>query len=579
MYITRIHAENFRCLRNATINLPEQVVLVGDNNCGKSTLIEAIDLVLGPDRMSRHPVVDEHDFYLGKYLINSVPVKIMVEVIVAGLSEEQIRCFHSHIEWYDTQRQALIDTPPASATDAPTIVPALRLSFIGHYDKDEDDFEGSTYFSSPINESGQPDRFSSRDKRLCGFLYLRTLRTGSRALSMEHGSLLDIILTIKELRPQMWEEVIDQIKDVSVASDPALGISEILTSVQTQIHKFLPADTANNPVLKVTNLTREQLRKAITVFIDSEIAGEPGIPYNIPYYKSGTGTINVLVLSLLSIIAELKQNVIFAMEEPEIAIPPYIQKSIVMNILKNSQQAIFTSHSPYVLEEFSPENVLIMTNNNGDVSVAAATLPPYVKLKAYREDLRRKYFESLLSKRVLITEGRTEYDVYYSASRHLEELNSDKFSSFDRLGISLVNAETDTQIAALGAYYKTLNKTVYAVFDKQTEEALERITASVDKAYEAQAHGIEKVIINGVAEASLRRFALGIVTAEKWPQHHIDCMPSAEMAYAVLKEAMLKYFRHKKGEGALADLLSQCGEDEFPAFITTTLADLKVIAG
>ena len=579
MYITRIHAENFRCLRNATINLPEQVVLVGDNNCGKSTLIEAIDLVLGPDRMSRHPVVDEHDFYLGKYLINCVPVKIMIEVIVAGLSEEQIRCFHSHIEWYDTQRQALIDTPPASATDAPTIVPALRLSFIGHYDKDEDDFEGSTYFSSPINESGQLDRFSSKDKRLCGFLYLRTLRTGSRALSMEHGSLLDIILTIKELRPQMWEEVIDQIKDVSVASDPALGISEILTSVQTQIHKFLPADTANNPVLKVTNLTREQLRKAITVFIDSEIAGEQGIPYNIPYYKSGTGTINVLVLSLLSIIAELKQNVIFAMEEPEIAIPPYIQKSIVLNILKNSQQAIFTSHSPYVLEEFSPENVLIMTNINGDVSVAAATLPPYVKLKAYREDLRRKYFESLLSKRVLITEGRTEYDVYYSASRHLEEVNSNKFSSLDRLGISLVNAETDTQIAALGAYYKTLNKTVYAVFDKQTEEALERITASVDKAYEAQTHGIEKVIIHGVAEASLRRFALGIVTAEKWPQHHIDCMPTAEMAYADLKEAMLKYFRHKKGEGALADLLSQCGEDEFPEFITTTLADLKVIAG
>lgn len=579
MYITKIHVENFRCIKNATINLPEQVVLVGDNNCGKSTLVEAIDLVLGPDRMSRHPVVDEHDFYLGKYRIDDDPVIITAEVIVVGLSEEQIRYFHSHIEWYDTQRQNLLNSPPASATDEAAVSPALRLCFIGQYNNEEDDFEGSTFFSSPVNENGQLDRFSNRDKRMCGFLYLRTLRTGSRALSMEHGSLLDIILTIKELRPQMWEDVIGQIKNVSVASDPALGISDVLTSVQTQIHKFLPTDTANNPVLKVTNLTREQLRKAITVFIDSGMTGELGLPYSIPYNKSGTGTINVLVLSLLSIIAELKQNVIFAMEEPEIAIPPYIQKSIILNVLKNSQQAIFTSHSPYVLEEFNPENVLILTNNNGELGVATAALPPNVKLKAYREDLRRKYFESLLSKRVLITEGRTEYDVYYSASRHLEELNSDKFSSFDRLGISLVNAETDTQIAALGVYYKTLNKTVYAVFDKQTEEALERITASVDKAYEAQAHGIEKVIINGVAETALRRFALGIVTAEKWPQHHIDCMPTVEMAHADLKEAMLKYFRHKKGEGALADLLSQCGVDEFPAFITTTLADLKVIAG
>lgn len=43
----------------------------------------------------------------------------------------------------------------------------------------------------------------------------------------------------------------------------------------------------------------------------------------------GTGTINTLVLALLSLIADLKQNVIFAMEEPEIAIPPHTQKRII----------------------------------------------------------------------------------------------------------------------------------------------------------------------------------------------------------------------------------------------------------
>jgi hypothetical protein len=30
--------------------------------------LEAIDLVLGPDRLSRRPPVDEHDFYKGNYL-------------------------------------------------------------------------------------------------------------------------------------------------------------------------------------------------------------------------------------------------------------------------------------------------------------------------------------------------------------------------------------------------------------------------------------------------------------------------------------------------------------------------------
>jgi len=42
-----------------------------------------------------------------------------------------------------------------------------------------------------------------------------------------------------------------------------------------------------------------------------------GSDYAAPYQHQGTGTINALVLALLSLIAELKQNVIFAMEEPE----------------------------------------------------------------------------------------------------------------------------------------------------------------------------------------------------------------------------------------------------------------------
>jgi len=71
-----------------------------------------------------------------------------------------------------------------------------------------------------------------------------------------------------------------------------------------------------------------------------------------PFFRQGTGTINMLVLAMLSQIAEDKQNVIFAMEEPETAIPPYAQKRIVHEIRKLSSQSIFTSHSPYVLEEF-----------------------------------------------------------------------------------------------------------------------------------------------------------------------------------------------------------------------------------
>lgn len=159
-------------------------------------------------------------------------------------------------------------------------------------------------------------------------LYLRTLRTGSRALSLERGSLLDIILQLKEIKPQMWESVIEQLEKVSIAGDPNLGITEVLTSVQDSLANIVAYESADKPQIKVSNLTRENLRKVLTVFMGSGAYKENGSEYMTPYFHQGTGTINTLVLSLLSMIANIKENVIFAMEEPEIALPPHIQKEL-----------------------------------------------------------------------------------------------------------------------------------------------------------------------------------------------------------------------------------------------------------
>jgi putative ATP-dependent endonuclease of the OLD family len=68
MKIYSVTIENFRGIRSAKLTLPDHAVLIGDNNTGKSSVFEAIDLALGPDRLSRRPPVDEHDFYQGKYL-------------------------------------------------------------------------------------------------------------------------------------------------------------------------------------------------------------------------------------------------------------------------------------------------------------------------------------------------------------------------------------------------------------------------------------------------------------------------------------------------------------------------------
>ena len=112
---------------------------------------------------------------------------------------------------------------------------ALRVTFVGQYDIEDDDFEGNTFFTRSLHDGDTPQFFSKKDKQKCGFLYLRSLRTGSRALSLEHGSLLDIILRLKEIRPRMWEDTIASLSSFNVASDPELGISGVLESINTAL--------------------------------------------------------------------------------------------------------------------------------------------------------------------------------------------------------------------------------------------------------------------------------------------------------------------------------------------------------
>jgi len=218
---------------------------------------------------------------------------------VTGLNEEQLLHFRNHLEFWDQSSFAIVTESP-EATDADSATPCLRVRFEGHYDTDEDDFTGDTYFCSPPVEEMTPfNRFSSKEKRQCGFLYLRTLRTGSRALSLERGSLLDIILRQKELKLHMWEDVLNKLREVPVAAAPELGISEVLEGVQESLRKLVTKENADAPFIRVSQLTREHLRQVLTIFLETGAVDDNDKSYAAPFHHQGTGTINTLVLALL----------------------------------------------------------------------------------------------------------------------------------------------------------------------------------------------------------------------------------------------------------------------------------------
>ena len=54
MYIDSIEIKNFRGIKKGKIRFGKHSVIIGPNNCGKTTIIEALALLLGRDQMVRH---------------------------------------------------------------------------------------------------------------------------------------------------------------------------------------------------------------------------------------------------------------------------------------------------------------------------------------------------------------------------------------------------------------------------------------------------------------------------------------------------------------------------------------------
>ncbi len=604
MQISRLKIKNFRGIQTASVILSKHSVLIGDNNTGKTTILEAIDLVLGPDRLNRVPPIDEHDFYQGKYLadasaedvatsakaeqgveaegadderakdadvradgdLTAEAPQIEIEVTIADLTEEQKGKFGDYIEFWESETGTLYDQPNPAGVDVASITEALRVTFIGWYDLEEDDFEGKTYFTRSLSESDNPVGFSKKDKQICGFLYLRSLRTGSRALSLERGSLLDLILRLKEVRPQMWEDTIGKLASYSVANDPELGISGVLESINTALKKYVPKEWGIEPHLKVSNLTREHLRKVITAFIAT---GEGS--HAAPFYRQGTGTINMLVLAMLSQIAEDKQNVIFAMEEPETAIPPYAQKRIVHEIRNLASQTIFTSHSPYVLEEFTlKETIVLARDPHGALRQSVITLPDSVKPKRYRQEFRTRFCEGLLTRRIMVAEGATEAASFPVACRRLAELKPDTYSSLEALGICTIDAGGEMNIPDLAKLYRNLGKRTFSICDKQTDEQKALIEAQVEALFMHDEKGFENLVLKNTTKDALKRF----IKLIDWPQDLQQKYPDPE---AQAQAAISDYFGRKKADWGVADFLAQCTENEIPEWLRDACVSLKAI--
>jgi len=446
--------------------------------------------------------------------------------------------------------------------DSPDVCECLRIKALASYNIEDDEFEAKVVFcSGALKSNGELSEVPRNIRQLFGFYYLRALRTGSRALSMERGTLLDTILEKQKIRTGIWENAIEELRGLQPPIDEgAADLTPVLESIEKRLEQYIPL-SANGKVtqLYVSQLTREHLRKTISFFLRTSEEQEP-----VPFQMVGTGTINALVLALLSFIADIRRgNVIFAMEEPEIALPPHTQRRIVDYLLNNSTQCFLTTHSPYVIESFPPEQIRILKKDtNASLFATSLTVGKTLKGKTYRKHARRGLAEAMLGRGVVVCEGITEKDIIFAAAEKMEETDSESYYPLDLSGVSVFSADGDGSLSEFGSFFKSLGMTTYAFFDykERTLEEQEKLAASFDILGGTEYTGSEKMLTEETPP--LRQLELLIELRDSGAKSGL-ALPSSESKEEI-KTMTKNILSNDKGSGYAGRLIELCSFDELP---------------
>lgn len=574
MRVSRLSIENFRGIAKAELHFKGHTLLVGGNNVGKSTICEALDLVLGPDRLNRTPPVEEFDFRNASYLAadGETPIPIRIEAVLTDLTEDIRNMCAASLEFWHKAQHRLLGEGEVELVDHPDVEPCLRLVTSARYDIEEDQFVARTTYGRANEEPGEePKPIPIRVKRAIGFLYLRTIRTGSRALSLERGTLLDNILRMKEARKGMWESIRTRLASLDPPIDEdATELGPILDEIESRLAEYIaPSSEGRSTRLFVSQLTREHLRKTIAFFLTMG-QGESAVPFQ----QAGTGTLNTLVLALLTFIADLKKdNVIFAMEEPEIALPPHTQRRIANYLLEETSQCFVTSHSPYVIERFEPDGIVKLSRNEaGELVGLPIKLPAGMKAKNYRQNFRRAIAEAMLGQGVIVGEGVTERDALLVVAQRMEAADQDRFP-LDVAGIAVISADGDGNLEKLGAFFKEIGVPAFALFDRKnrTDDDIVALEGLYVVARQIAQKGAETLM---AAETPLDRQWLYLDALRAEDTEGRFGIPAVRPADDTLRALTISTLKGLKGEGGAARLLELCDTHELPPTIVAFMQEV-----
>jgi len=393
MHLYELHLQRFRSFADGTVRFhPDLTVLVGENNGGKSTAIDALRLVVQPMNGRRELYCEENDIRRG-----ATPESFILEAKFDGLTPAQMGL--------------LISAVPDPIKD--------QAVFGLTFDKVAGRFRSQSWAGKfqVIPEAGSTD--------LIRHVYLPPLRDAQRALAS--GNPTRIAALIRHFLGEGQEEAFA--KELQ-----RIGVSNVLDRINDAVMGLLKDLTGGARPQDASlgfssNETLSDIARDLR-FKLSDAGVEPEELRN-----SGLGYANLLFMT--TVMVELQKAshadlTLFLVEEPEAHLHPQLQMLVLDFLLEKAEesarkkvpegepagriQVVVTTHSPNLTAWVKPEHLVVMrTVKKAEETRPVSVAIPVKELGLKKRDLNKvsRYLDVTRSAlvfggRVLLLEGIAE---------------------------------------------------------------------------------------------------------------------------------------------------------------------------
>lgn len=454
MRLTHLEIKNFRGIEELSFPLDDLCVLIGENNTGKSAILDALRLCLTHFLRRRGAVFEEYDYHLESSSVEPSQAKPIKITLTFSETQEN--------EWPDEISQRLSEAEQVDDQD----LRSVRLQVTSNFDPATNDFTTDYDF---INLSGEP-LVSARNPRqltnlqqLVPMFYLASLRDAAqefrarsqfwgpfvRALEIDAEARVELEAALAELN----KKILDKHTAFDSVKDRLKKTAELMPLGDTN-----PVSINAVPSKVLDILSRTQVH----------LASKTGAQIPIVRHGSGTQSLAVICLFDAFLHSQLEKGYgelaepLLALEEPEAHLHPSATKAVGKMLLELSGQKLISTHSGELLAGIPLNKIRRLRRRDKKVSVhwlgdGALTQEEIDKLDY---QVRTTRGSLLFSRCWLLVEGETEaplmsecaralgYDLYADGVSCIEfsHVGVEKFIKLaDQLGIEwFVLADNDS---------------------------------------------------------------------------------------------------------------------------------------